>query len=122
MVGWGSPYLLVATRNPANSPIEVGSVFISHYLPRFGDTSKRWLGMGFLNHQPVSVSDRFDVFNFQYFNFIGQIFVGKVSTHRSFWGEAFLSWRVAICMHLLRENIVMAPMRHSRKMIPMHFL
>ena len=37
--------LLMATRNPVNSPVEVGS--LSHYLHGFGQ-HPRWLGMGFL--------------------------------------------------------------------------
>ena len=44
--GW--MILLMATRNPARKPVEVGS--LSHYL-QGGKIHSRWLGMGFLNHQ-----------------------------------------------------------------------
>ena len=48
--------LLMATRNPGNSAVEVGS--LSHYFNVFF-LHPRWLGMGFLNHQPY----RFGLFS-----------------------------------------------------------
>ena len=39
--------LMMATRNPANSPVE-GKVVYPHYLLKVLGPSKRWLGMGFL--------------------------------------------------------------------------
>jgi len=40
----------MATRNPTNSPVE-GQVDEIPLFTRVWDTSKRWLGMGFLNQR-----------------------------------------------------------------------
>ena len=49
--------LLMATRNSENSPVEVkvGSWNLPLF-PRVWDTSKRWLGMGFLKHQQCLIN------------------------------------------------------------------
>ena len=45
----GDTILLMLQKSIRRSPVEVGS--LSHFLPGFWAPSKRWLGMGFLNHQ-----------------------------------------------------------------------
>ena len=54
---------IVDDRNPA--PVDMGNI---PYIYRVLAPSKRWLGMGFLNHQPKTLADRWTVNRINHIN------------------------------------------------------